>query len=313
MKSFRFAVQMSKAASPKQWRDAARKIEDLGYSTLFMPDHLDVQWAPLVALTAAAEATTRLRVGALVLDNDYRHPVLLAKELATLDLLSEGRLEAGIGAGWMTSDYEVAGIALDQPTMRVERLEEAIQVMKAMWRDGTCTFSGKHYRVHSAKGFPLPHRRPGPLLVIGGGSPRVLKLAAREADIVGVNPRLTSGVIGPETIASASPEEYDRRIAWVRDEPRARADDIELQCLAFFVHVGAGSASTLRGLASTLGMSPERVAAALVTLAGTIESIVETLQERRERWGFTYWVIRETEAHAQAEAFAPVVSRLAGT
>jgi probable F420-dependent oxidoreductase len=309
MRPFRFGVQMSKAASPKEWRAAARKIEDLGYSTLFIPDHLDEQWGPLVALTCAAEATTTLRVGTLVLDNDYRHPVVLAKELATLDLLSEGRLEAGIGAGWMTSDYQASGITLDPPAVRVERLEEALQVMKAMWRDGTCTFFGKHYQVSSAQGFPLPHRRPGPLLVIGGGSPRVLRLAAREADIVGVNPRLTSGVIGPEAIASAVPEEYDRRIAWVREAAGGRIDDIELQALTFFVHIGEGARGKLEELSPVLGMSPEQAANAPVALVGTVEEIAETLEARKERWGFTYWVIHE----AEVEAFAPVVSRLAGT
>ncbi len=299
---------MSRAASPGEWRDRARKIEDLGYSTLFIPDHLDEQWAPIVALTAAAEVTTRLRVGTLVLDNDYRHPVVLAKELATLDLLSEGRLEAGIGAGWMVSDYQASGISLDAASVRVQRLEEAVTVMKSLWSHGRCDFSGSHYQVRGAVGYPLPHRRPGPLLAIGGGSPRVLRLAAREADIVGVNPRLSSGVIGPEAIASALPEEYDRRIAWVRAEAGERFEEIELQALTFLVHVGPGAAKKLEELAPAFGMTSEQASQVPIALAGTVDSIVETIEERKERWGFTYWVIHED----QIEAFAPVVSRLAG-
>ena len=135
MQPFRFAVQVSNASSGAAWRALARKTEDLGYSTLFMPDHLGEQWAPLIAMTVAAEATTTLRVGTLVLDNDFRHPVILAKEAATLDLLSEGRLELGLGAGWMRDDYDQSGIAYDAPATRVDRLREAIAVLKDMWTD----------------------------------------------------------------------------------------------------------------------------------------------------------------------------------
>ena len=142
MPPFRFGVQLSKATSGAAWRDMARKIEDLGYSTLFIPDHFEDQFGPLVALTVAAEATTDLRVGSLVFGNDYRHPIVLAKEVATLDLLSEGRVEFGLGAGWMTTDYEQSGIAADPPGVRISRMAESLAVMKSLWSTGAATFAG---------------------------------------------------------------------------------------------------------------------------------------------------------------------------
>ncbi len=147
MAAFRFALQASGAASPAAWRDLARKTEDLGFSTLYVPDHLDDQWAPMVALTVAAEATTTLRVGTLVLDNDFRHPVVLAKEAATLDVVTGGRFEFGIGAGWLTTDYARSGIPMELPSVRVARLAESLEIMRTMWRTGSATFSGEHYRV----------------------------------------------------------------------------------------------------------------------------------------------------------------------
>jgi probable F420-dependent oxidoreductase len=286
----------------------ARQAEDLGYSTLFMPDHLGEQWAPLVALTVAAEATTTLRVGTLVLDNDFRHPVILAKEAATLDLLSEGRLELGLGAGWMREDYDRSGIAYDSPAARVERLGEAIGILKDMWGEGRCDHQGSHYNVTAAPAFPSPHRRPGPLLLVGGGSRKVLGLAGRQADIVGVNPRLTEGFYGPKTIASAAPEYYDERVAWVREAAGDRFDSIEIQSLTFFVQVVPNGAELIEKMAPTIGMTPEQAAESPAGLVGSVDELVETLERRRRRWSMNYWVVHQGEM----EAFAPVVARLAG-
>ncbi|HUY63642.1 MAG TPA: TIGR03621 family F420-dependent LLM class oxidoreductase [Acidimicrobiales bacterium] len=218
MHPFRFAVQLSRTDDAASWRDQVRKVEDLGYSTVYLPDHFGDQFAPMVALAIAAEATTTLRVGTLVLGNDYRHPLVVAKEAATLDLLSEGRLELGIGAGWKRSDYEQSGIELDEPAVRVDRLEESIDVMKALWT-GRCDHAGSHYTVTGAEGAPLPHRAGGPLLLVGGGSRRVLSVAGRRADIVGLNPRLTEGFVGPQSLASVSAEHYDRRLEWSARPP----------------------------------------------------------------------------------------------
>ncbi len=178
MAPFRFGVQLSHASSGAAWRTLARTVESLGYSTLFLPDHFGEQLAPLVALTVAAEATTDLRVGSLVFGNDYRHPLVLAREIATLDLLSEGRVEVGLGAGWMTTDYEQSGIPNDTPGVRVGRLAESLTIMKSLWSTGTCTFTGEHYTVAGATGAPLPYRRPHPPIIVGGGGRRVLGIAA---------------------------------------------------------------------------------------------------------------------------------------
>jgi probable F420-dependent oxidoreductase len=309
MHPFRFGVQLSNAPSGPAWREMARTVEGLGYATLFLPDHFGDQYGPLVALTVAAEATTTLRVGSLVFGNDYRHPVVLAKEIATLDLLSEGRVEFGLGAGWMTTDYQQAGMAEDPAGVRIDRMEESIAVLKSLWSDDTTTFAGAHYSITGAVGAPTPVQRPHPPIIIGGGGQRVLGIAAREADIVGINPSLASGHIGAETIASTAPELYDQRVAWVRAAAGDRFDQLELQCLTFMVQVVPDRREAIERLAQLLAVEPEQAAGSPVALIGSVEEIVEVLRERRERYGFTYIVVHE----AEMEAFAPVVATLAGT
>ena len=309
MHPFRFGVQLSHAPSPAAWRAMARKIEELGYSTLFVPDHFDDQFGPIVALTVAAEATTTLRVGSLVFGNDYRHPVVLAKEIATLDLLSEGRVEFGLGAGWMTSDYVQAGLPLDPPATRIDRMAESLAVIRSLWAGGVTAVDGDHYQVHGLAGTPSPARAGGPPVIIGGGGRRVLRLAAAHADIVGVNPNLAAGAIGPEVIATAVPAAYDERIAWLREAAGARFDELELQCLTFAVQVVPDGPAVLERLAALFGMSLEDVAGSPVALIGSVDEIVATLEERRRRFGFSYVVVHE----AEMDDFAPVVARLAGT
>lgn len=308
MHPFRFAVQLSRTPDGPSWRSTVRHIEDLGYSTVFIPDHFTDQFAPMVALAMAAEATSRLNVGSLVLGNDYRHPLVTAKEAATLDLLSEGRLEIGIGAGWQTSDYEQSGIGHDDPATRVDRLEEAVEVMKLLWSGGG-DFAGKHYRLSGAEGTPLPHRRPHPKLLIGGGSPRVLRLAGREADIVGVNPRLTEGFVGPQTLASITPADYDRRLEWLRQGAGDRFGEIEIQSLCFLVRVVDDGPKVLADTAALFNMPVEEAAQVPLALIGTVEEIAEQIRQRRQRWGMSYWVVHEPEI----DTFAPVVAALAGT
>ncbi len=308
MPAFRFGVQVSRAESAEAWRALARKIEDLGYSTLFVPDHLDDQYAPLVALTVAADATSTLRVGSLVFDIDYRHPVVLAKEIATLDLLSGGRVEFGLGAGWMTTDYEQSGIELDPPAVRVDRMAEGLSVMKSLWESGSATFKGEHYRVDGAIGLPAPHQRPHPPVIIGGGSKKVLGIAGRDADIVGLNPRLTAGHVGPEVVATTSAEHYDERRAWVKEAAGTRFDRLEFQCLTFGVEVTDDRRGAVDRLASLLSVPPEQVDESPVCLFGTVPEMVDILENRRERFGFNYVVVHEGEM----EAFAPVVGALTG-
>jgi probable F420-dependent oxidoreductase len=309
MATFRFALQASKAESPGAWRDLARKSEDLGYSTLYVPDHLDDQWAPMIAATVAAEATTTLRVGTLVLDNDFRHPVVLAKEAATLDLVTDGRFEFGMGAGWMRTDYDQSGIPMDTPAVRVARLAESLAIMRAMWNDGSATFEGEYYTVTGAAGTPLPVTPGGPPLVIGGGGRRILAVAGQYAQIVSIVPSLRAGYIGPEVAAEAVLDKYTERIRWVREAAGDRAADIEFQCWTATVQVVANAEETLAALAPVFDLTPDQLRAAPVALIGSTGEIAETLRKRREELGFSYIVVHE----AEMEALAPVIAELAGT
>ena len=308
MKPFRFGVQTSSAPDAAAWRERARRCEALGYSTLYVPDHFTEQWGPLVALTVAAEATTTLNVGGLVFDNDYRHPVVLAKEIATLDLVSGGRVEFGLGAGWMRTDYEQSGIPYDEPGVRIDRLEEALEVYRQLFA-GSATATGDHYDVRDAVGLPVPVTAGGPKLVVGGGGKRVLSLAARHADIVGVNPSLRSGAVDEATAKSAVAELYEQRIGWIREAAGDRLADIELQVLTFLVAVDADRDEVAEMMAPGLGLTPAEAREVPIALVGSVDEICDQLVERRERWGLSYWVVHDPEM----EAFAPVVERLAGT
>ena len=309
MHPFRFGLQLSNAPSGAAWRETARTIEDLGYSTLFIPDHFEDQYGPLVALTVAAEATTTLRVGSLVFGNDYRHPVVLAKEVATLDVFSEGRVEFGLGAGWMTSDYEQSGIPADSAGIRISRMAESLAVLKSLWSTGEATYAGEHYQINGALGSPTPVQRPHPPIIIGGGGQRVLGIAAREADIVGVNPSLAAGYIGPEVIETTSASYYHQRIDWIRQAAGARFDGLELQCLTFLVQIVPDRQDAIARLADMMSVTPEQVDGSPIALIGTTDEIAESLRKRREEFGFSYIVVHE----AEMEAFAPVVAALAGT
>jgi probable F420-dependent oxidoreductase len=304
----RFGVITSRAADGRAWRERARRAEALGYCSLLMPDHFQDQWAPIVGLAVAAEATTELRVGTLVFDNDYRHPVVLAKELATLDRAAEGRLEVGLGAGWKRTDYDEAGIAYERPGVRIERMAEALTIMRALWEsEEPVTFEGAHYRIAGAVGTPRPYREPPPVC-IGGGGRRILSLAAREADIVSVNATLTTGELGRGVAESATAHAFDEKIGWIRAAAGDRFEAFELQCHCPFVMVTADAASIAERMASRFGLSPAEALDVPLTLLGTVDELCDRVETRRERYGFTYWVVPDDAM----EAFAPVVARLAG-
>ncbi|MDP9402885.1 MAG: TIGR03621 family F420-dependent LLM class oxidoreductase [Actinomycetota bacterium] len=308
---FRFGVQVSAAGGGREWADQARRIEALGYSTLWVPDHFDDQWGPLVALTAAATATTTLLIGPLVLDNDYRHPAVVAKEMATLDLVSEGRLELGLGAGWRRADYEQYGLVFDPPGVRIDRLAEAVGVIKALWSEerGDADFEGAHYSLQGAKRRPRPVQRPRPRLLMGGGGRRMLSLAAREAEIVGFNANLAAGEVGPGVARQALATRFRERVGWVRAAAGERFDDLELHCHTFVCMVGADRHQVAQVMAGPFGVTPEEALEVPIALVGTVEELCDTLQQRREEYGFSYWAVPATAF----EAFAPVVARLAGT
>ena len=304
MRPFRFCLHSATALTMAAWRERARLAEELGYSTLYVPDHLDDQFGPLVAMTVAAEATSTLSVGSLVLDNDFRHPVVLAKEIATLGLAAEGRVEVGLGAGWLRSDYEPSGIDFDDASVRVDRLAESLTIMKALWTEGEATFAGRHYSVRGARCDPRP--KAPPRTIVGGGSRRVLTMAAREADVVGVNTSLSSGEYAGAPALRVNLDHYDRCLAWVREAAGDRFDAIELQVLAFSVMVVPSQMAAAR-CARVLGL-PEEALDLPIVLIGTADNICDRLFERRERWGFSNIVVPDDTM----ETFAPVVARLAG-
>jgi probable F420-dependent oxidoreductase len=309
--AFRFGVACSKARPRKEFTELARKAEALGYSTLFVPDHfVDHDLAPTVALAHAAAVTDELRIGSFVLGNDYKHPVVCAREMATLDLLSDGRLELGIGAGWMTVDYDKAGIPLDRAGVRIARLAEAITVMKGLFAPGPFTFHGEHYQVTDLDGMPKPVQQPLPFFV-GGGGPKILALAAREAQIVGINANLKAGDgAAPETAQSLTPAETDKKLEWVRAAAGARFDELELQTMIGFLYLNDDAPQVLEGIAGAFGISAEEAKMAPVCLVGRDDhELVDALEARRGRWGISYYVIDETAV----DVFAPVLARLAGT
>lgn len=306
---FRFGVQASAAPDRAAWITLARRAEDLGFSTLTAADHFDDQLAPTPALMAAADATTTLRIGALVYANDYRHPVVLAKEAATLDLLSDGRLELGMGAGWMTTDYVKAGIALDPPGTRVDRLTEAVAVVKALLGDEPVEFTGEHYEIRGLHGTPKPVQRPHPPILIGGGGRRVLSLAAREADIVGLNFNLAHGQIDASVGADGTADHTADKVAWIREAAGDRFDDLELQVRVHLAVLTDDREALAEQLAPGFGLTPKAALASPHALAGTIGQIIDDLEARRERLGISYIGL---SADAM-DAMAPVVARLAGT
>jgi len=309
MHPFSFGLQCKGPADRRGWAELARRLEDLGYGSLTVADHLDEPLAPLPALLAAAEATSTLRVGTMVLANDYRHPVMLAKEAATLDVLTDGRFDLGIGAGWMTVDYEAAGIALDRPGVRIDRLEEALAVLRGAWAQEPFTFHGEHYQVTDLVLPPAPVTTGGPPLVIGGGGERVLRLAAREADVVALNVNLKAGVIDERAFPDGTPEATDRKLAWVREAVAGRAQAPVLQVRVHLAMVTDDRAGVIEQLAPAFGLTPEQAADTPHALVGSVEEICDQLVERRERWGISQIGL----SHDQLDAFAPVVARLAGT
>jgi len=305
---FRFGIQLSTASSGADWAALARRAEDLGYSTLFLPDHFGDQLAPLPAMMAAADATTELRVGTLVADNDYKHPVVLAKELATVDRLSGGRIEVGLGAGWMASDYEQSGIPMDPPKVRVDRMEEGIAVLKGCFGAGPFSFEGEHYKITGYDGHPKPVQSPPPFL-IGGGSKRVLSIAAREASIVGINPSIHSGRVDAAAAQDGAAGQTDKKLAWVREAAGDRYDDLEINLLQFAGIVTDDRAGTAEMMAPLFGLPPEEVGTYPHACIGSVEEIVEDLQARRERWDASYFVFQGDTM----EPLAPVVAALRGT
>jgi probable F420-dependent oxidoreductase len=304
---FRFSLTATGTTDPTEFRELARRAEDLGYSTLSIADHLDHQLAPIVALSVAAEATSTLRILSLVLANDYRHPVMLAKEAAALDLFSDGRLELGIGAGWMASDYQQAGLPYNRPGVRIARLAEAVSILKASFGEDPVNFNGDHYRVDGFVNSPGPVQQPGPPLMIAGGGRKVLSLAASEADIVGVNVSLSAGVIDARAGATAGPAATSEKIGWIREAAGDRFAQLEIQTRVHLATITNDRLGIASAMAPALGMTPEDALATPHALIGTETECIETLQRWRDDWGITY-IGFSSDAINQ---MAPVVAALA--
>ena len=273
-----------------------------------MPDHFTDQLAPVPALMSVADATSKLRVGALVWDNDYKHPVVLAKELATMDLLSDGRLELGIGAGWMISDYEQSGIPYERAGLRIDRMIEGIDVMKGCFAEGAFSYAGKHYTITNYNGSPKPVQAPCPPILIGGGGKRVLTYAAQVADIIGINATMSAGAVGPEAISTMTAEAVDEKVDIVRDAVGSRINHVVMNIRAFMVNITDDAAGAISRLAKGIGVEEKMVADTPFALMGPPSKLIEDLIARRERWGFSYVIVGGEDI----EKFAPVVAALSG-
>jgi probable F420-dependent oxidoreductase len=305
-RAFRFGVACARGHSRHEWREKARKAEQLGYATFLVPDHLQDQFAPVPALLAAADATTTLRIGSHVFANDFRHPVMLAKEAATLDLLSDGRFELGLGAGWLRAEYDQAGLAFEAPGVRVGRLEEAIRLIKRLLSEGPTTFTGTHYTVTDLPGLPKSVQQPHPPILLGGGGPRLLALAAREADIVSIVLRSRTDGSGLDLTDFAAAS-MARKVMQVQAAAGDRWTTLELSTLIQRVVVTDDRYPTAIQLGERFGLPPEQVLESPYILLGTVAQLCEVLQARREQYGLSYIVVFEPGM----DAFAPVVARLA--
>ncbi len=305
-KPFRFGVQSRSTGPRAAWLGTVRRVEALGYDTLMWPDHFVRGFEPVAAMAAAAIATEKLRLSGFVFDNDFRHPVVLAMSAGSIDILSDGRLELGIGAGWLKEEYDQAGIPFDPPGVRIARLEEAVRLLKLLLRGEPTSFTGEFYAVDGLRLPPVPVQKPHPPIVIGGGSRKILSLAAREADIVGITTRALAD--GSKDAADMTAAATERKITWVREAAGPRFASIELNTICPTVEFTADRKAAAARIAANLPVTPAEVLDSPAVLLGTVDDIVESLLQRRERFGFSYIVVLEPIM----EAFAPVVERLSG-
>ncbi|MCD0448698.1 TIGR03621 family F420-dependent LLM class oxidoreductase [Actinocorallia sp. API 0066] len=300
---FRFGAVLRLAGTGRAWADKARRLEDDGFSTLLVPDHLvGPRFGPVAAMTAAACATETLNVGTLVFANDFRHPAVLAKEAATIDLLSDGRLELGMGTGWMARDYDAAGLELASPGVRVARLDESLRVMKALWRGGPVHFEGEHYRISGLEQDPLPARKPGPRIMLGGGGPKMLALAAREADVVNLTMRVRADGAGPD-LRDSGVARFREKIATLRAAAGSRFPEIELGTSVLSLGLDARPEAWSAANPSAQAGTPQ-------VLAGSLDEICAALRRWRAELGISYFVLHNED---DLPSFRQVVTRLAGT
>ena len=313
MRPFRFLAEARAIADGKTLAADARRAEAMGYSVLVIPDHLIEQLSPVPAMATIAAATETLRISPFVLNNDLRHPAVLAQDLASLDVLSGGRLEIAIGAGWNEPEYRAIGLRFDPQSTRVARLEESIAVLKGAFRDGPFSFAGSYYQISDYDGQPKPIQRPHPPLFIGGGGKRTLSIAAREANTVGFAPRILSGTrVDPRSLTIAATAE---KLGWVREAAGARFDDLEFNIYPSVLepiitdHARAEAAKVVDELRKRTGheLTEDEVLESPSLFIGSIARFVQKFQELRERFGISSIMLGEIDT------LAPVLERLAGT
>ena len=305
---FRFGIQGRSTGPRDPWLEMIRRVDALGYDSYLALDHFVRGLDPVASLMAAAMTSERLRIGSFVFDNDFRHPALLAKAAASLDVLSGGRLELGVGAGWLKEEYDQTGIPFDLPGVRITRMTEAVQLLRRIFtEEHPVSFSSEHYTVTDLICPPRPVQRPHPPFIIGGGSKRILSVAGREGDIVGITTRARPD--GSKDTTDNTAAATAQKIAWVREAAGDRFAAIELNVIVSDVHVTDDRAGTAERVGAQYGLTPEDVLESPQILIGSVDEMVERLQERRERYGFSYIVVAEPNM----EALAPVVARLSGT
>ena len=300
----------SGAADAASWRGLVERLDDEGYDLIHMPQHRGTKgFSPLVALGFVASYSAHLRIGTLVLDNESVHPAIIARDAATLDLLSEGRLELGIGAGWLEADHSMIGQEFASAGTRIERLSEAIDVLRACWSGESASFEGRHYVLRDAPNHPLPAQAGGPRLLVGGGGRRVLTLAARKADIVSFVPNMSAGRVGRESAANATGSATAEKLAWVREAAGERFDDIELHTNLTNVFVTDDRLPTMEKIARGYGLDDPAAALEIPhVVIGTVAQCVDQLLERRASTGISHYTVFE----ANLDAFAPIIAELAG-
>lgn len=305
MRPFRFGMIGTKLTSARAWADKARWAEDNGFATFVVGDHLTLPAAPVPAMLAAAYATTSLRVGSQMLVNDFRHPAILAKELATLDVLTGGRVELGLGAGWMRSEYEAAGIGFDGGADRVSRLAEAVAVIQALLAGAEpVTFIGKWYRVDGLAGLPRPVQQPIPVH-IGGGRRSILRLAAERASIVGVLPRTSQGQIDPYDMSERA---TGRRVEWIREAAGERFASLELHAVVLAARITGDRRRAAAEMATIQRVDPDVLLDNVHIMLGSVNEIREYLERIRAEFGISYFSFFDYDARP----LAPVIADLAG-
>jgi probable F420-dependent oxidoreductase len=321
MRPFRFGFTGGASSKRKRLLESARAVEALGYSTFGLADHFVRPFAPLIAGQAVADSTTTLRVTQTVLAQDFRQPAVLAKELATLDVLSEGRVQIGLGAGWLRQEYEDAGMRFDPAPVRIARLEETAIILKGLLADGPFTFCGDHYTINALEGRPTPVQRPRPPIMIGGGGKNVLSVAARQADIVQLMPSNRGGKTSLDPSQFSAPA-IEEKIGWIRAAAGDRFPEIELSAQLLECSVTdrpdehlSDLATRIAGVIEHMGggridLGEEDLSNSPIVAVGSLDDVCDKLIDTRARFGISYFA---APIDGRPDVMAPVIERLAGT